>query len=193
MELTMGQRHSVFMLAKVTVLVCFREGWYGVTRNQWVNSFAPGKFGWNLWHIILKQILVIDDWGISCEIALIWMSLDFIDEQSTLVQVMAWLSQATSHYLSQCWPRSMLPYGVTRPQWCLSLWWFFFLLLNEDICWIVVSSRRMHACHECLISDNIFFASDFLLKICWSPKELRNGNVQELAKNQCQLFYRSVL
>ena len=30
---------------------------------------------------------------------------------------MAWCRQATSHYLSQCWPRSMSPYGVTRPQW----------------------------------------------------------------------------
>ena len=36
---------------------------------------------------------------------------------STLVQVMAWCRQATSHYLSQCWPRSMSPNGVTRPQW----------------------------------------------------------------------------
>ena len=36
---------------------------------------------------------------------------------STLVQVMAWCRQATSHYLSQCWPSSMSPYGVTRPQW----------------------------------------------------------------------------
>ena len=35
--------------------------------------------------------------------------------QSTLVQVMAWCRQATSHYLSQCWPRSLSPYGVTRP------------------------------------------------------------------------------
>ena len=35
----------------------------------------------------------------------------------TLVQVMAWCHQATSHYLSQCWPRSLSPYGVTRPQW----------------------------------------------------------------------------
>ena len=26
-------------------------------------------------------------------------------------------SQATSHYLSQCWPRSMSPNGVTRPWW----------------------------------------------------------------------------
>ena len=60
-------------------------------------------------------------WGISCEIALIWMSLDLNDDQSTLVQVMAWCRQATSHYLSKCSPRSMLPYGVTRPQWVNSL------------------------------------------------------------------------
>ena len=31
----------------------------------------------------------------------------------TLVQVMAWCRQATSHYLSQCWQRSLLPYDVT--------------------------------------------------------------------------------
>ena len=37
--------------------------------------------------------------------------------KSTLVQVMAWCHQATSHYLSKCWPRSVSPYGVTRPQW----------------------------------------------------------------------------
>ena len=30
---------------------------------------------------------------------------------------MAWCRQATSHYLSQCWPRSLSPFGVTRPQW----------------------------------------------------------------------------
>ena len=38
------------------------------------------------------------------------MSRDLTDDKSTLVQ-------ATSHYLDQCWPRSMSPYGVTRPQW----------------------------------------------------------------------------
>ena len=32
---------------------------------------------------------MIDGWGISCEIALIWMSLDFTEDLSTLVQVMA--------------------------------------------------------------------------------------------------------
>ena len=45
------------------------------------------------------------------------MTLGLTDDKSTLVQVMAWCRQATSHYLSQCWPCSMLPYGVTRPQW----------------------------------------------------------------------------
>ena len=41
-------------------------------------------------------------------------------DKSTLVQVMAWCYQATGHYLSQCWPRYMSPYGVTRPQWVKS-------------------------------------------------------------------------
>ena len=45
------------------------------------------------------------------------LSLDLSDNKSTLVQVMAWCRQATSHYLSQCWPRSRPPNGVTRPQW----------------------------------------------------------------------------
>ena len=84
---------------------------------QWVNSLAPGKFEWNFGYVIFKRILVIDGWGISCEINLIWMSQDFTDDQSTLVQVMACCRWATSHYLSQCWPRSLSPYGVTRPQW----------------------------------------------------------------------------
>ena len=64
-------------------------------------------------------ILVTDGWDIS--IALRWTSLDLNDDKSTLVQVMAWCHQATSHYLNLCWPRSLPPYGVTRPQWVNSL------------------------------------------------------------------------
>ena len=30
---------------------------------------------------------------------------------------MAWCRQATSHYLSQCWPRSLSPYDGTGQQW----------------------------------------------------------------------------
>ena len=87
------------------------------TKRYFFNSLAPGKFEWNFRYVIFKQILAIDGWGISCKIALIWMLLDFTDDQSTLVQVMAWCRQATSHYRSQCWPRTMSPNGVTRPQW----------------------------------------------------------------------------
>ena len=39
----------------------------------------------------------------------------FSNDKSTLVQVRTWCRQAASHYLSQCWPRSMSPYGVTSP------------------------------------------------------------------------------
>ena len=45
------------------------------------------------------------------------MPQELTDDKSTLVQVMAWCHQATSHYLRQCWPRSPMPYGFTRPQW----------------------------------------------------------------------------
>ena len=48
------------------------------------------------------------------------MSLDLTNEKSALVQVMAWYHQATSHYLSQCWHRSMSPNGVTRPQYIVN-------------------------------------------------------------------------
>ena len=78
---------------------------YCHTRSPLINSLAPGKLAWNFKQVIFKRILVIDSWCISCEIALIWMSLDFTDDRRQ------------SHYLSQCWHRSLLPYGVTRPQW----------------------------------------------------------------------------
>ena len=67
--------------------------------------------------VIFKLTVVNGGWGISYEIALRWMPLDLTDDKSTLVQVMAWCRQATSHYLNQCWPRSLSPNGVTRPQW----------------------------------------------------------------------------
>ena len=68
---------------------------------------------------------------------------------------MAWCHQATSHYLSQCWPRSISPYGITRPQWvnkCL----FIFLQKWDLLCspWVV----RCHHCHN--------------LQYCWEGKLL---------------------
>ena len=83
------------------------------------NSLAPGRFQRNFRKFILQLILVIGGWSISCKIVFKWMPMDLADGKSTLVQVMAWCRQATSHYLSQCWPRSLSPYDVTRPQWVM--------------------------------------------------------------------------
>ena len=62
------------------------------------------------------------------------MSLDITDDESTLVVVMAWCRQATSHYLSQCWPSSMSPNGVTRSQWVkilMRVWYCCFLWVHK--------------------------------------------------------------
>ena len=78
------------------------------------NLFAPGRRGFNFSYTIFKLILVTYGWGISGELALRWRLPGLIDEKSTLVQVMVCYHQATtSHFLSQCWPRSMSPYNVT--------------------------------------------------------------------------------
>ena len=53
----------------------------------------------------------------SCEIGLMWVPQNTLDDKSALGHVMAWCCQAPSHYLSQSWPRSVSPYGLTKPQW----------------------------------------------------------------------------
>ena len=89
----------------------------GVAAVSEINSLAPKRFQRNCRKVIFQLNLVIDGWSISCKIVLKWMPMDLIYGKSTLVQVMAWCHQAASHYLSQCWPRSLSPYGVIRPQW----------------------------------------------------------------------------
>ena len=48
--------------------------------------------------------------NLACNVKLLSM------KKSTLVQVMACCHYAKSHYLSQCWHRSVSPYSITRPQ-----------------------------------------------------------------------------
>ena len=59
----------------------------------------------------IRLLQIIDGRGIFGEIAVRWLSLDLTDDKSALVQAMAWCSQATNHYLSQRWPRSMALQG----------------------------------------------------------------------------------
>ena len=85
------------------------------------NSLTPGRCSYNLKSIIFKFKSRIDISSTSCEIALRFMPEDITDIWWTLVQVMAWCCQVTSHYLSQCYLTSLSPYGVTMPQWVNTL------------------------------------------------------------------------
>ena len=90
-----------------------------------VNSLAPGGFENIFQNVFFKLISWIDTLSNSCETALRSMPQNPSDDKSTLVQVMAWCRQAASHYLSQCCPKSLSPYGVTRPQWVNALKVFY--------------------------------------------------------------------
>ena len=82
-----------------------------------VNSLVLGDF--NLILVVNFQAKFNEWWlrYMYLRDALRWIPLDLTDDKSTLVQVMAWCRQATSHYLSQCLPRSLSPNGISRPQW----------------------------------------------------------------------------
>ena len=114
------------------------------------NSLAPGRSECDSKNVIFNLVLLIGIFRSSHDNALRWMPQDLTDDKSTFVQVMAWCRQATSHYLSQCWPRSLSPYGVIRPQWVniqYTLWhicgidqilWSVFKLIQRDIALLVV-------------------------------------------------------
>ena len=82
-----------------------------------------------------------------CVTTLRWMPRNFTIEKSTLVQVMAWCRQATSHYMSQCWSIFMSPYGMTRPQWVESLCTVSLALITSWLSGVAV------ACQRCRASD----------------------------------------
>ena len=83
---------------------------------------CPGDI-WMIFEISNVLISVYDNWGISRELALWWLSRDFPGDKSTLIKVIVWCRQATTHYPCQCWHISMLSYGVTRPRRVYALRW----------------------------------------------------------------------
>ena len=89
-----------------------------------VGSLANGRCHSNLERIIFKLIKVflrsyyrIVTWAMALKLISDWVPQNLNNERSTLVAVMAWCRQATSYYLSQCCPRSMSPYHITRSPW----------------------------------------------------------------------------
>ena len=112
---------------------------------------APGRSGCDFKNVIFNLVLLIGLFRSSYVNVLRWMPQDLTDDKSTLVQVMAWCHQATSHYLNQCWQRSPMPYGITRPQWVKTngldalshySWWHWFIIFS--IISIFYSSLSIH-------------------------------------------------
>ena len=140
--------------------VCKERGrWYHPLHKKYNYSLAPGRFQFHFSEVILKLTLVNGGWGVSYEIALRWMPQDLADDKSTLVQVMAWCRQAASHYLSQCWPRSMSPNDVTRPLWANDNTWPFWsqnqlIMFFYAFCMTTFSSNISNANNTKNITDS---------------------------------------
>ena len=112
-----------------------------------LDSLVPGRSGFNFKSAIFNLVLLIGIFRSSYDNALRWISWDLSDDKSTLVQVMAWCRQATSHYLSQCWPRSVSPYGVTRAQW------------------VNLVNVRQNTCNRLSIGIDVFLRVEHLIKL----------------------------
>ena len=104
-------------MADWTLLAGYPRHMGSISPQRALNSLTTGWCGKKFQTVFFYFMLWIKFLNTSYEIALMCMLQNPTDHKSTLVQVMAWCRQATSHYLSQCWPRYVLPYGITRPQW----------------------------------------------------------------------------
>ena len=99
-------------------------------------------------------VLLISIFRYSHDNAFQWMPQDLTDK-STLVQVMAWCRQATSHYLSQCWLSSLSSYGIARPQWVncqLPSTWQKHTNVNRRL-----AERPWKNTHNCWICIGMFY------------------------------------
>ena len=72
-----------------------------------INSFAFGRCGISSKSVLSEHELRIQFLSASCDIAPRWMPQNTFDDKSTLDYI------AISHYLNQCWAKSISPHGVT--------------------------------------------------------------------------------
>ena len=77
--------------------------------------------------------------------------------------------QATSHYLSQCWPRSLLTYGITRPQWVKG---DYFIQRLSFICY---PSKCWHTSWLRLVENGQHFAFEIFKCIFSQENQHWNG------------------
>ena len=117
----------------------------------------------------------------SYKIALRWMPQNTVGDKSALVQGMAWCHQAASHYLRPCSPRSMSPYGVTRPvrpQWIDWLFRHMTKTYNQNTLpqWPVAWLHRLPSMQGGLMQD-------FIVSRLWISVDDFDKTAKEKAEN----------
>ena len=85
-----------------------------------------GRYFYSIYHKICTWLVVV---SLSVNDGDMWSVNPYpFQDKWKWHQVIAWYHQTTGHYLSQCWPRSISPYGVARPQWVNSPHFIYWLL-----------------------------------------------------------------
>ena len=80
--------------------------------NGWVNNHEAGYLGCHRAHYD-ATVMLIEKFCISIEISLKFASGGLL----TISLGNGLEMKRTYHYLNQCWLKSMMPYGITQPQW----------------------------------------------------------------------------
>ena len=77
-----------------------------------------GRCGSNLQRIISNWLYRIVAWALTLKLfSCAWYRTSSMINQYFFEHVMVWCRQTAIHCLGQCWPGSMSPNGVNRPEW----------------------------------------------------------------------------
>ena len=129
------------------------------TTSSWKRSLShwPLQYISNFKSVVCKHILPVKIMSTSYELALSWISQNTFDYKSTLLQVMAWCHQATSHNLSQRWPRSWvnMPYGITEQNgWHFADDIFKYIIFNETVQILIKDSDNEPSLVQAILLPN---------------------------------------
>ena len=128
-----------------------------------INPLAPERSECDSKNGLFNLVLLIGIIRSFHDNALWWMPQDLTDDKSTLVQVMAWCRQATSHYLSQCWLSPLSPYGFARPQCVI---WFRCTLAYNKCSWFCFTFEWFNN-KTVLLYGPCMIVPHKWTKICW--------------------------
>ena len=106
----------------------------------WSESLSSGKSDVCLHFkcVIFIHNIEIDTFSVSSEITVRWIPKNLIENQSTLAQI-----AVIHHYLNQCWPRSLMSHGITRPQ-CIKCKYFNCHWYRTSYWWLSARLQYLH-------------------------------------------------